>query len=71
METCSAGGAGAGPGEREPDRGAAVVMPTQDPQAAEACDGELHLDDGVLTWVRQFADTSDMLHAEGVACTEN
>jgi hypothetical protein len=29
-------------------------MATHDPQAAEACDGELHLDDGVPTWVRQL-----------------
>jgi putative ABC transport system ATP-binding protein len=36
----------------EADRGATVVMATHDPQAAEACDGELHLDDGVQTWVR-------------------
>jgi putative ABC transport system ATP-binding protein len=36
----------------EADRGAAVVMATHDPQAAEACDGELHLDDGHPTWVR-------------------
>jgi putative ABC transport system ATP-binding protein len=36
----------------EADRGAAVVMATHDPQAAEACDGELHLDDGQPTWVR-------------------
>jgi putative ABC transport system ATP-binding protein len=36
----------------EADRGATVVMATHDPQAAEACDGELHLDDGVPTWVR-------------------
>jgi putative ABC transport system ATP-binding protein len=38
----------------EADRGAAVVMATHDPQAAEACDGELHLDDGVPTWVREL-----------------
>jgi putative ABC transport system ATP-binding protein len=38
----------------EADRGAAVVMATHDPQAAEVCDGELHLDDGVPTWVRQL-----------------
>lgn len=36
----------------EADRGATVVMATHDPQAAEACDGELHLDDGVPAWVR-------------------
>jgi hypothetical protein len=29
-------------------------MATHDPQAAEACDGELHLDDGVPTWVREL-----------------
>jgi putative ABC transport system ATP-binding protein len=33
-------------------RGAAVVMATHDPEAASACDGELHLDDGVPAWVR-------------------
>jgi putative ABC transport system ATP-binding protein len=42
----------------EADRGAAVVMATHDPQAAEACDGELHLDDGVPTWVRPLPSSS-------------
>jgi putative ABC transport system ATP-binding protein len=38
----------------EAERGAAVVMATHDPEAAEACDGELHLDDGLPTWVREL-----------------
>jgi putative ABC transport system ATP-binding protein len=33
-------------------RGAIVVMATHDPEAAEQADGELHLDEGVATWVR-------------------
>jgi putative ABC transport system ATP-binding protein len=33
-------------------RGAVVVVATHDPEAAAACDGELHLDDGRATWVR-------------------
>jgi putative ABC transport system ATP-binding protein len=46
----------------EAARGAAVVMATHDPQAAEACDGELHLDDGQPTWVRPLTEpTSDGL----------
>jgi putative ABC transport system ATP-binding protein len=44
----------------EADRGAAVVMATHDPQAAEACDGELHLDDGVPTWVRELGPPADL-----------
>ena len=36
----------------EADRGAAVVLATHDPDAAAACDAELHLDAGVATWVR-------------------
>jgi putative ABC transport system ATP-binding protein len=36
----------------EAERGAAVVMATHDPEAAAACDGELHLDAGVPEWVR-------------------
>jgi putative ABC transport system ATP-binding protein len=36
----------------EAARGAAVVMATHDPEAAAACDGELHLDAGVPQWVR-------------------
>ncbi|WP_460446399.1 ABC transporter ATP-binding protein [Angustibacter aerolatus] len=36
----------------EAARGAAVVMATHDPDAAAACDGELHLDDGVPHWRR-------------------
>jgi putative ABC transport system ATP-binding protein len=43
----------------EADRGATVVMATHDPQAAEACDGELHLDDGVPTWVRPLGLGTD------------
>jgi hypothetical protein len=41
-------------------RGAAVVLATPDPQAAEACDGELHLDDGVPTWVRELGPPADL-----------
>ena len=33
-------------------RGAAVVLATHDPEAAEAADGELSLDSGEATWVR-------------------
>jgi len=33
-------------------RGAVVVVATHDPEAAAACDGELHLDDGRAAWVR-------------------
>ncbi|MEV6489936.1 ATP-binding cassette domain-containing protein [Actinoplanes sp. NPDC051633] len=36
----------------EADRGAAVVFATHDPEAAAACDRELHLLDGVATWAR-------------------
>ncbi|WP_028638063.1 ABC transporter ATP-binding protein [Nocardioides sp. URHA0032] len=36
----------------EADRGAIVVMATHDPEAAEQTDAELHLDEGVATWVR-------------------
>ncbi|WP_426561678.1 ABC transporter ATP-binding protein [Angustibacter sp. McL0619] len=36
----------------EAARGAAVVLATHDPEAAAACDGELHLDAGVPQWVR-------------------
>jgi len=36
----------------EADRGAAVVFATHDPEAAAACDRELHLLDGVADWVR-------------------
>jgi putative ABC transport system ATP-binding protein len=39
----------------EADRGAAVVLATHDPDAAAECDAELHLDDGVATWVRRGA----------------
>jgi putative ABC transport system ATP-binding protein len=37
------------------DRGAVVVLTTHDPEAAAAADGELALDDGVATWVRELA----------------
>ncbi|BEL12302.1 ABC transporter ATP-binding protein [Actinoplanes sichuanensis] len=33
-------------------RGAAVVFATHDPEAAAACDRELHLADGAVTWPR-------------------
>jgi putative ABC transport system ATP-binding protein len=36
----------------EADRGAAVVFATHDPEAAAACDRELHLVDGAATMVR-------------------
>jgi putative ABC transport system ATP-binding protein len=36
----------------EADRGTAVVFATHDPEAAAACDRELHLLDGVADWVR-------------------
>jgi putative ABC transport system ATP-binding protein len=36
----------------EADRGAAVVFATHDPEAAAACDRELHLADGEAAWVR-------------------
>jgi putative ABC transport system ATP-binding protein len=36
------------------DRGAVVVLATHDPEAAEAADGELALDSGEATWVRQL-----------------
>jgi putative ABC transport system ATP-binding protein len=36
----------------EADRGAAVVFATHDPEAAAACDRELHLGDGEAVWVR-------------------
>ncbi|GAB3600622.1 ABC transporter ATP-binding protein [Angustibacter peucedani] len=40
----------------EAERGAAVVLATHDPEAAAACDAELHLDAGVPEWVRPLAD---------------
>jgi putative ABC transport system ATP-binding protein len=40
----------------EARRGAAVVMATHDPEAAAACDGELHLDAGVPDWVRPLTE---------------
>jgi len=36
----------------EADRGAAVVFATHDPEAAAACDRELHLVDGEALWAR-------------------
>jgi putative ABC transport system ATP-binding protein len=36
------------------DRGAVVVLATHDPEAAAAADGELALDSGAATWVRQL-----------------
>ncbi len=36
----------------EAARGAAVVFATHDPEAAAACDRELHLVDGEAVWVR-------------------
>jgi putative ABC transport system ATP-binding protein len=36
----------------EADRGAAVVFATHDPEAAAACDRELHLRDGLTSWSR-------------------
>jgi putative ABC transport system ATP-binding protein len=36
----------------EADRGAAVVFATHDPEAAAACDRELHLADGEAVWAR-------------------
>ncbi|GAA4345637.1 ABC transporter ATP-binding protein [Angustibacter luteus] len=39
--------------------GATVVMATHDPEAAAACDGELHLDAGVPHWVRPLPVLDD------------
>jgi putative ABC transport system ATP-binding protein len=36
----------------EAQRGAAVVVATHDPEVAEVCDAELHLDSGVAQWLR-------------------
>jgi putative ABC transport system ATP-binding protein len=36
------------------ERGAVVVLATHDPEAAAAADGELALDSGTATWVRQL-----------------
>jgi putative ABC transport system ATP-binding protein len=36
----------------EAERGAAVLVATHDPEAAEVCDAELRLDEGQPTWVR-------------------
>jgi len=36
----------------EADRGAAVIFATHDPEAAAACDRELHLVDGEAVWAR-------------------
>jgi putative ABC transport system ATP-binding protein len=38
----------------EAERGAAVVVATHDPDAAEECDAELHLDEGHASWPRAF-----------------
>lgn len=38
----------------EADRGAVVVLATHDPEAAAACDAELHLDAGIGSWVREL-----------------
>jgi putative ABC transport system ATP-binding protein len=38
----------------EAARGAIVVMSTHDPEAADAADAELRLDEGRATWVRTF-----------------
>jgi putative ABC transport system ATP-binding protein len=38
----------------EARRGAAVVMATHDPETADLCDAELHLDEGVPAWVRDL-----------------
>jgi putative ABC transport system ATP-binding protein len=53
----------------EAERGATVVMATHDPEGAEACDGELHLDDGVPTWVRPLPgqEASSIEGAHGIA----
>jgi putative ABC transport system ATP-binding protein len=32
-----------------------VVVATHDPEAADECDGELHLDQGRPVWVRPLA----------------
>jgi putative ABC transport system ATP-binding protein len=42
----------------EADRGAVVVMATHDDEAAAACDGELHLADGRMTWARPLSRSS-------------
>jgi putative ABC transport system ATP-binding protein len=39
----------------EATAGAVVVVATHDPEAAAPADGELRLDEGVATWVRQLA----------------
>jgi putative ABC transport system ATP-binding protein len=36
----------------EAERGAAVLVATHDPEAAEVCDAELRLDEGQPSWVR-------------------
>ena len=43
----------------EAERGAIVVLATNDPEAAEVCDAHAVLDEGRLTWVRPLAATSD------------
>lgn len=38
--------------QHEAHRGAVVIMSTHDPEAAAAADGEIALDEGVMSWVR-------------------
>jgi putative ABC transport system ATP-binding protein len=38
----------------EAERGAAVVVTTHDPDTAEECDAELHLDEGHASWPRRM-----------------
>ena len=42
------------------DRGAVVVFATHDPEAAEAADGELALDEGAATWVRALVRLGEL-----------
>jgi putative ABC transport system ATP-binding protein len=42
----------------EAERGATVVLATHDPDAAAACDAELHLDAGSASWVRRLETSS-------------
>ena len=48
----------------EADRGAAVVFATHDPEAAAACDAELHLVDGRAELVRTELDQAALARAE-------
>jgi hypothetical protein len=36
-------------------RGAVVITSTHDPEAVPAADGEMALEEGVMTWVRRLA----------------